>query len=162
MTSPWIAYLCLGTGLTAAMVGGVFLAFSDFIMRALNAANPVGSIESMQEINITVLRSIFLTSFFLLVPASFALSAYALFRLDGVAVALILAGSMVYLVAVFLMTIAGNVPMNNMLARMEPNTPESIAYWRIYGRRWTRLNHLRSAGSLICSATFLLAAMALA
>lgn len=159
MTSDWIVYACLGIGLSSAMLAGVFLAFSDFIMRALIAANPIGAIEAMQKINIKVLRSIFLATFFALVPATIGLSIFAGLRLDGPVRTMIVGGSGIYLLAVILVTIVGNVPMNERLARMAPSSPDTIAYWRSYGNVWTSLNHIRTAGSLLTSACYLLAAV---
>lgn len=59
MTSQWFIYACFVIGLTSALVAGVFLAFSDFVMRGLIKATPTSGIESMQAINRPVLRSVF-------------------------------------------------------------------------------------------------------
>lgn len=154
-------YACLGIGLSSALVAGVFLAFSGFIMRALMSANPIGAIESMQEINMTVLRSVFLTTFFALVPATIGLSIVSVLKIGGVANSLVLAGTAIYLLTVILVTIAGNVPLNNKLADMPPNSPDTISYWRRYGRGWTRLNHARTTGAFATAVCFLLAALSL-
>lgn len=53
----WVVYTCLGLGLGAALVGGVFQSFSDFVMRGLMLAEPAGGMESMQQLNRTVFRS---------------------------------------------------------------------------------------------------------
>jgi len=42
--------------LAYALVGGVFLAFSDFIMRSLSLTSGVGGVEAMQVINREVFR----------------------------------------------------------------------------------------------------------
>lgn len=161
MTYSWIVYACLGVGLSSALVAGVLLAFSDFIMRALKQANPIGAIEAMQEINVTVLRSIFLAIFFGLLPATLGLSFTSASGVVG-ARPLILTGTAIYIMTVILVTIIGNVPMNEKLARMPASSPETITYWRVYGLRWTRLNHLRTIGSFATAICFLLAAFALA
>lgn len=161
MTYSWIVYACLGVGLSSAVVAGVFLAFSDFIMRALKRSNPLGAIEAMQEINVTVLRSVFLTTFFALVPATVGLSFSSASNVEG-ARPLIMSGTAIYILTVILVTIIGNVPMNEKLARMSSSSPDTISYWRIYGLRWTQLNHLRTIGSFATSVCFLLAAIALA
>ena len=66
MITNLLVLACLSIALVSAVVGGVFLSFSDFIMRGLALARPAGGIEAMQQINRTVLRSIFLTAFVLL------------------------------------------------------------------------------------------------
>jgi len=161
MTHSWIVYACLGIGLSSALVAGVFLAFSDFIMRALISANPIGAIESMQEINVTVLRSVFLTTFFSLVPATIGLSIISVSNMESSAKFLVLTGTAIYLLTVILVTIIGNVPMNEKLAHMPPSSPDTISYWRHYGLSWTKLNHLRTIGAFATAVCFLLAALSL-
>lgn len=161
MAYYWTVFACLSIGLSAALVAGVFLAFSDFIMRALKSSNPIGAIESMQEINVAVLRSVFLTMFFALVPAMIGLSIYLISRLESAATSLVLVGTGIYILTVILVTIVGNVPMNEKLAKMPPNSPDTISYWRRYGTGWTRLNHVRTIGSFATALCFLLAALSL-
>lgn len=72
------------------------------------------------------------------------------------------AGTAIYLVSAVLITIFGNVPMNNRLAGMVATSPDTITYWRIYGAGWTNLNHLRMFGSLATAGCFLAASPALA
>lgn len=161
MTDAWIVYACLVLGLASAAVGGVFLAFSDFVMRGLLRTAPEGGIEAMQHINRTVLRSVFLLSFLALAPLSISVAAYALLLLEGPARWLLAAGAAIYLAGSLLVTALGNVPMNERLAALNNRSTEATAYWRRYGRDWTRLNHVRTIASLGAGACFLLAAIAL-
>ena len=128
--------------LAAAMVAGVFLSFSDFVMRGLARAAPAGGMESMQQLNRTVYRSVFLTTFMLMVPAICALALARAF--DG----LVLAAAAVYLVGVFGVTAGANVPMNRRLDVVDPHSDEGARYWRQYVRDWTRWNHVRTAASM--------------
>jgi len=153
----WIVYVCLCFGFLSALVAGVFQSFSDFVMAGLARARPGGGIESMQQINRTVFRSFFLTSFLSLVPLTMAFGTYAGMRLDGYGRALVIAASSVYLTSVFLVTILGNVPMNKRLDRMDPESVEAAVYWQTYRRVWTRFNHVRTVGSAATAALFLLA-----
>ncbi|WP_417494614.1 DUF1772 domain-containing protein [Maricaulis sp.] len=154
MSMTLIAFACLLLALTSALVAGVLLAFSDFVMRGLALARPAGGIEAMQGINRTVLRSVFLTAFVGLLPAVYALAAYALFALDGPGQILIYTGAMIYLITVFLVTGFGNVPMNRRLAGYDPEAEGARLYWQRYLTRWTGLNHLRVAGSIATSLCF--------
>lgn len=151
-------FLCLVFGLLSALVAGVFQTFSDFVMAALARAQPAAGIESMQQINRTVYRSVFLYSFLALVPLSIAFSVYVAARVDGPARLLVVAATAVYLIAVFLVTVLGNVPMNQRLDRYDPFDAASITYWRTYCRDWTRWNHVRTAGAAASAAGFLAAA----
>lgn len=162
MPEDWIVYACLGAGLSSALVAGVFQSFSDFVMRSLIAARPAGGIEAMQMINRKVFRSIFLTMFLVMVPASLVLAIYAQVNLAGPAPTWIITGASIYLIGVFLVTMLGNVPMNQRLNTMDPLTEKTVDYWKTYGRVWTRWNHVRTLGSLAASVCFLIASIALA
>ena len=58
------------SGLLMALVAGVFLAFSDFVMRSLSDASPRAGIEAMQIINRKVYSSVFLVWLLGLAPVS--------------------------------------------------------------------------------------------
>ncbi|GJL98198.1 MAG: membrane protein [Hyphobacterium sp.] len=153
-----LALISAAIGLSSAVVSGVFLSFSDFIVRALLRTEPAAAIAAMQQINITVLRSLFLTVFLLLAPACLAVSVVA-WQSDAQGQSLwIYAGTAVYVIGSLMVTIAGNVPMNNRLAVMEPTSSAAVEYWHTYGQRWTRLNTIRTLASFVASACFLIAA----
>lgn len=162
MPTDWIVYACLLLGLSSALVGGVFQAFSDFVMRGLLLAQPAGGIDSMQQINRTVLRSEFIVSLLALAPLSVGFAIFGWLQLDGLARNLIVAAGVVYSLTVFFVTIAGNVPMNRRLDSLSANSPEAAGYWRVYGLRWTRLNHLRTVGSITTAGLYLVAMLNLA
>lgn len=161
MTYEWTLYLCLFLALWSAVIGGVFSAFSEFIMAALLRADPAGGIESMQHINRTVIRTQFVAGILLIAPASILFALYSLTIFEGAALAALIAAPLVYVPCVFLMTIIGNVPMNNRLDRLDHTSPEARAYWARYGRNWTRLNHVRSLGSVATGAIYMAAAVLL-
>ncbi|MEQ9317320.1 MAG: DUF1772 domain-containing protein [Henriciella sp.] len=155
MTHDWILYLCLFFALWSAVIGGVFSAFSEFIMAALLRAQPVGGIEAMQHINRTVIPTQFVAGILLIAPASVLLAVYSVSSVEGAAVWALLAAPFVYVPSVFLMTIIGNVPMNNRLDRLDHTSSEAEAYWRRYGREWTRLNHVRTLGSVVTAVVYM-------
>lgn len=158
----WVVYACLGLGLAAALVGGVFQSFSDFVMRGLILAEPAGGMESMQQLNRTVFRSVFLVTFLALVPATAAFAIYAGVSLSGPPRALIISSAVVYVLLVFVVTARGNVPMNERLDSLAHTSEEGHAYWATYGRAWTRWNHVRTLGSIATAACLLLASVQLA
>lgn len=161
MAPDIIAYFCLFLGLSTALLAGVFQSFSDFVMRGLLRAAPAGGIESMQQLNRTVFRSVFLTTFLVLVPISIAFAFYAWFAMEGPAKSLVIAAAAIYLPFVFIVTAAGNVPMNETLDKMDPSSPEAATYWSVYGRVWTRWNTVRTIGSVATAGCYLLAALQL-
>ena len=161
MTYEWTLYACLFLALWSAIIGGVFSAFSEFIMSGLLRAAPAGGLESMQHINRTVLRTQFVAGIILLAPLSLFFAIYGLINFEGSTRTALLIAPIVYVPTVFLMTMFGNVPMNNKLDRLDHKTPEAEAYWIKYGRDWTRLNHVRSIGSLLTAALYIVTAVTL-
>jgi uncharacterized membrane protein len=141
--------LVLATGLTA----GVFLAFSDFIMRGLSQAAPGAGASGMIGLNRTVLRSVFLTSFFLIIPVAVGLVWWAPDTAPNLARGLIGLGAGVYALLVFGVTLVANVPMNKALEAS--GGAEDV--WQRYQRVWTAWNHVRTLGTIVSFAVFLTA-----
>ena len=69
----------------------------------------------------------------------------------------LLAGSQLYLVGSILVTMICNVPLNNRLAAVKPESAEGKAVWTHYLSVWTAWNHVRTAASLAAAACFILA-----
>lgn len=161
MSAAWLTTACLLLGLASALVAGVLLTFSDFVMRGLALAETAAGIEAMQQINRTVLRSVFLTLFLLLAPTTLGLAIYAWAKLDGAGQGLIIAAAVIYLVSVFGVTIFANVPMNQRLDGMAPTSAQAREYWPQYLRRWTAWNHARTVGSAASCGCLIMAAVSL-
>ena len=140
----WGALFC---GFATCLLAGVFLAFSDFIMRSLNAASRTAAAEVMQLINRKIYRSVFMLLFMGMVPVSLAAGA-------GAAAA--------YLFGVFGVTALGNVPLNNRLDRMELGGPDAQNFWPNYARPWLRYNHIRTVFCAVTSVCFFRAAFEVA
>ena len=136
MTSLWILYACGTAVIAGGLVAGVFLTFSDFVMKALNAASAQSGIDAIQIINRKVYGSVFIILLLGMVPVSLFLGGYALVYLSGPAFSWITAGSMIYLAGVFLVTIVCNVPMNKKLDLMDHTAAETASYWLTYGSSW--------------------------
>ncbi|MEM9377015.1 MAG: anthrone oxygenase family protein [Pseudomonadota bacterium] len=159
MTYDWTLYVSLFLAMWSAVVGGVFSAFSEFIMRGLLRAEPASGIEAMQHINRTVLRSQFVAGIMVITPMSIAMGVYAASSVDGAARVALITAPLVYAPTVFLMTVCGNVPMNNRLDQLDHRSANAATYWRTYGRDWTRLNHVRTFGSVLTAGLYLIAAI---
>lgn len=155
-------FLCVTLGIACTVVGGVFLAFSDFIMRALTRIPATSGIEAMQQINRTVYRSVFLSSFLLLVPACIALMLWGWVRLPGDSAILISTGGGLYLLGAFATTAIANVPLNERLDGLPASTRQAQEFWAEYVQRWQRWNHLRTVAALGAGACLVLAAARLA
>ncbi len=161
MTYEWTLYFCFFLALWSAVIGGVFSAFSEFIMSALLRTTPAGGIEAMQHINRTVIKTQFVAGILLIAPLSVLFAFYSLMVFEGAALTTLILAPIVYLPTVFLMTIFGNVPMNNKLDRVDHTSTDAEAYWSKYVRDWTRLNHARSLGSVLTAGLYIAAAIML-
>ncbi|WP_424965279.1 DUF1772 domain-containing protein [Dinoroseobacter sp. S375] len=141
--------------LAYALVGGVFLAFSDFIMRSL-ALSGAGA-GTMQVINREVFRWVFMGLFLGLAPLSLVMALYALLTVGGSGGLLIAMAGLVYLVGVFGVTVLRNVPLNNALADLTEGAPETERFWTAtYLPRWTFWNSVRAGACTISAALLLL------
>ena len=69
--------------ITYAIVGGVFIAFSDFIMRSLAQTSGTGGVETMQIINREVFRWVFMALFIGMAPVSIGIALYGLIMIGG-------------------------------------------------------------------------------
>ncbi|MEL7344950.1 MAG: anthrone oxygenase family protein [Pseudomonadota bacterium] len=142
--------------LAYALVGGVFLAFSDFIMRSLALTSGHGGIEAMQGINREVFRWVFMTLFLGMAAVSAVIAGYGAFGLVGPAGTVIMMAGLVYLVGCFGVTVFFNVPMNEALAGMETATGSTRDYWlETYVPRWTFWNSVRTVACVVSAALLL-------
>lgn len=149
-------FLIQFTILAYAFIGGVFLAFSDFVMRSLAMTGGHGGIEAMQMINREVFRWVFMTLFLGLAVASLIIAAYGAFALTGTAGTLIMLAGLCYLVGCFGVTVFINVPMNEALAGMEMSRTSTRDYWlETYVPRWTFWNSIRTMACAVSAALLL-------
>ncbi|MEM6595887.1 MAG: anthrone oxygenase family protein [Pseudomonadota bacterium] len=138
------------------LVAGVFLAFSDFIMRSLALTGGHGGVEAMQAINREVFRWVFMVLFLGMAAVSLILAGYGAFGISGPAGTLIMMAGLVYLVGCFGVTVFFNVPMNEALAGMEMSSGTTRDYWlQTYVPRWTFWNSVRAVASAVSAALLL-------
>ncbi len=161
MAYDWPLYFCLFLALWCAVIGGVFSAFSEFVMSGLLKTEPAGGIEAMQHINRDVIKTQFVVGIFSIALFSILFGLYSLTVFEGMALVEIILAPAIYLPTVFLMTMFGNVPLNNRLEQLDHSAAEAQDFWLEYGRKWTRLNHFRSIGSVLTSGLYLIAAITL-
>lgn len=154
--SPVIFTVLQLSVLAYALVAGVFLAFSDFIMRSLSLTGGTGGIDAMQVINREVFRWVFMALFLGMGVASLAITAYSILSLSGTPGTLILLSALTYLLGCFAVTVFGNVPMNEALAKMDLSAADTHSYWTgTYLPRWTFWNSVRTAACTLAAALML-------
>lgn len=155
----WFNLLAQVAVIAYALVGGVFLAFSDFIMRSLARTSGTGGAEAMQVINREVFRWVFMVLFLGLAPASLVVAAAGFFSIGGGAGALFAGAGLIYFIGCFGVTVLFNVPLNEALAKMNLDEPATQAFWSdTYVPRWTFWNSVRGFACVV-SASFMLAGL---
>ena len=142
----------LGTG----VIGGVFFAFSSFVMRALGRLPAGQGLAAMQSINVVVINPHFLGTFLGTAGVSLAAIVVAGLRWGEAGAGLYAAAGFLYLLGTFLVTGLGNVPLNNSLEKVDPGDANAVEAWNDYLRRWTSLNHLRTVAALLATLSFCL------
>lgn len=154
MTDQIVSALLWFSTLGCGLMAGLYFAFSVFIMRALDSLDRAAGIAAMNAINRDILRSLFMPLFFGTTVASLALVLIALVDWSRPAAPAMLAGGLIYVVGMFVVTMACNVPHNNRLAAADPADDTGARTWALYLTDWTRWNHVRTVASIVAMALF--------
>jgi uncharacterized membrane protein len=135
--------LAVGSGLVA----GVFFAFSTFVMKALAQLPSEQGVAAMQRINVVVMNPVFLGLFVDTALIAGICGAGALLSWGSLRSALLLAAGVLYIVGCFGVTVVFNVPRNERLARLQPDSDEAATYWQVYLQEWVFWSHIRTVAS---------------
>lgn len=138
----------------SALVGGVFFAFSSFIMKALAEGPAAQGIGAMQTINVVVINPSFLGAFFGTAALSLVAGGFAVVSWGRPSASFLLAGALFYLVGTILVTMLANVPLNDRLAAVSATDPDALHVWEGYLHRWTMWNHVRTAAAIVAALMF--------
>jgi uncharacterized membrane protein len=141
--------VCIG----AATVGGVFLAFSTFVMKAIAQGPASQGVAVMQRINVVVLNPLFLGVFVGTAVLAAVCVVAGFFPWGAARSVLLLVAGLCYLLGSFGVTAAFSVPRNERLARLDAESEAAGAYWPVYVREWLWWNHVRAAASLVSAAS---------
>jgi uncharacterized membrane protein len=144
--------LTLFAALGCAMMAGVFFAFSSFVMPALRRLPATQGIAAMQSTNVLAVTPVFMTALFGTAVACVGLAAWAAISWGEGPSALVFAGGTLYLVGTIGVTIACNVPLNDRLAKLDPQGADAAGYWDEYVKRWSAWNHVRTVAALAAAA----------
>ncbi len=137
--------------LGSALIGGVFFAFSSFVMKALARVPSSEGIAAMQSINVVVINPSFLGAFLGTAVLSLGVVGLALVRWSHPSAMFFLGGAVFYVVGTFLVTMFGNVPLNDQLAAVSATDPATRDVWDHYLDRWTMWNHVRTVAAMVAA-----------
>ncbi len=145
--------------ISCGLMAGVYLAFSTFVMKALDRVPHDQAITAMQSINREILASAFMPLFFVTTAISIVLAAYGAMIWGEPSAWALTVGGTTYVSGMFFVTAFGNVPLNKALDRVDEDKDQPLVAWRRYLRRWTRLNHVRTLASCVACGLFSFALM---
>jgi uncharacterized membrane protein len=149
--------LTFAAALGSGLIAGAFYAFSTFVMKALARLQPDAGIAAMQSINVVVINPLFLGVFVGTAGLCVLLIIGALMRWEKPGAGYLLAGSVLYVVGTFLVTMICNVPLNNSLAALAIDAPDAAQRWAEYVSKWTMWNHIRTVAALLALGSFAIA-----
>jgi uncharacterized membrane protein len=151
---PSLTFLAaIGSG----VVGGVFFAFSNFVMAALARLPVPSGIAAMNSINVTVITPTFMTALFGTGLICLVLIAAVLFGWSQPGSYWLLAGAVIYFVGNPLVTLVFNVPLNDALAAVDPESANGAAVWANHLNQWVMWNHVRTVTAIVSMACFIVA-----
>jgi uncharacterized membrane protein len=149
--------LILSSALGCGLMAGFFFAFSACVMNALAHLPAAHGIAAMQSINVAVLNRWFFAVFFGTAAACVLGAGSALVMWYEPGSVYLLVGSLLYLAGTVLVTIVFNVPLNEALAIVEPDSAEGASLWTRYIAVWTAWNHVRTVAALAAAALLIIA-----
>ncbi|HWI86268.1 MAG TPA: anthrone oxygenase family protein [Sphingomonas sp.] len=146
-------FSAIGCGL----LGGLYFAFSAFIMTSLGRIGPEAGITAMNAINLVIVRSLFMPVFLGTTLSAGVLAGIGVLRWGGPGSPAMAAGGVLYVIGMFVVTMVFNVPLNDQLAAVHSSSAEAAILWSRYLKNWTLWNHLRTIASIGASAFFIAA-----
>jgi len=156
-TSPYVI-AATAAAVSSAAVGGLFYAFSTFVMRGLDRAEPAEAIAAMRGINAEAQANPpFLFLFVGSALLALVVGVIAVVQFARPGSGYIVAGAILALVA-FVVTMAFNVPLNNTLDALDPtamSATDALREWQAYLGPWTAWNHVRTVAPLVGSVLML-------
>jgi uncharacterized membrane protein len=147
-----VTALTIATAVGCGLNGGVFFAFSSFVMPGLARLRPPDGVAAMQSLNVTAVTPAFMTALFGTGALCVAVIVAGLAGLDEGYGGWLVGGGALYLAGSIVVTMLYHVPRNNALAVVDPVTPEAGRLWERYLHEWTRGNHVRAAAGVAAAA----------
>jgi uncharacterized membrane protein len=146
-------------GILTALVSGLYFGYSVSVNGGLHRLNDSEYVKAMQSINAVIQNPIFFVSFIGPLPL-LPLATYLQGDANSMQFALLLASSVLYIAGSFGLTMVGNVPLNQRLAKfdMTKASGNEIAYARAeFEKPWNRLHTIRTIASIAATAMIFVA-----
>jgi uncharacterized membrane protein len=159
MNTSAVVVLITIAAIGSAAAGGLFYAFSTFVMKGLNRTEPAEAITAMRGINAEAQANApFLVMFMSSALLALAVGVVAVIQIGQPGSWYLLAGAIFGLGAVII-TMAFNVPLNNHLDGVDPvglSVGDAAREWQAYLSTWTAWNHVRTATGFVGAALMMI------
>ena len=155
MIGPLITVVTFAAALGSGLMAGLFFVFSVFMMTALARLGAPQGIAAMQSVNVAILNPLFMIVFMGTAVFSVVTAVAAIWNWSAQGSGWLLAGSLLYLVGIILVTMVFNVPLNDALAAVDPASGEGATIWERYLDVWVKWNHVRTVAGLGALACFI-------
>jgi uncharacterized membrane protein len=143
--------------LGTALLAGNFFAFSAFLMRALGGLSAERGIVAMQAITVAIKWPVFLILFFGTAALCAVLAGSAMLHWGAPGSCYLLAGTLLFLLGTFAVTMMRNVPFNRELIAVAPDTKDARDLWKRFQASWSMWNHVRTISAFLACAALILA-----
>lgn len=153
--APLVTALLWVSAIGCGLMAGLYFAFSTFILQAFDRLGPEPAAAAMNAINVQIVRSLFMPLFLGTTLTSAVLAVIGLIRIGTPGGMAMLAGGAIYVIGMFVVTMALNVPLNNALAAAGGGDVAEM--WSRYIRNWSLWNHVRTLASTLGCALFIVA-----
>lgn len=158
MIPKFLPALTFVAALGSGVVAGVFFAFSSFVMPGLARMPATGGIAAMNSINVTAVTPLFMTALFGTALVCLIVGIGAVMGWSQPGSPWLVAGGLIYLVGIVLVTIVFNVPLNDALAAVNSASANGASLWSRYLDEWVMWNHVRTLSGVAALACFWFAA----
>lgn len=111
----------------------------------------------MQAINVTAVTPPLMIATFGTAAVCLAIIVEAALAWGAPGAALRLLAALLYLLGVVVVTMVCNVPRNNALGGLDPQSAQAASSWATYLREWTAWNSVRAVASGLAAITLLAA-----
>lgn len=134
------------TGTLTTLLSGIFFGYAVSVNGALGKLRDDEYVRAMQSINIVIQNPLFFLTFMgpvVLLP----FATFLAYDNSSIQFGLLLLATIIYIVGTFGITVIGNVPLNNQLAKASTNTAHEA---RIrFEKPWNRLHVIRTIAGII-------------
>jgi uncharacterized membrane protein len=137
-------------GTLTALVTGLYFGYSVSVNGGLHRLNDSEYVKAMQSINAVIQNPLFFVSFIgpvILLP----LAAFLHRDANSIQFSLLLASSALYIAGSFALTLVGNVPLNQRLAKFDASKAsgnEIVQARAGFEKPWNRLHAIRTIASI--------------